>query len=193
MDAIEAIRSRRSWGRLAAPGPSVDELTTILEAAACAPDHKLLRPFRFTVLEGDALDAFGLVLEEAYLTRCAAEGIDPSEPARMKERTKLRRAPTVLIVSGVLRDRPVPPSDQIGAIDAACQNVLLAATALGYGSIWRTGAPCHDPVVKAALGLAEDDHIAGFIYLGTVPPDAPAKGPNRPDLAPLLLPFPPTP
>ncbi len=189
MDALDAIRHRRSTGRLAEPGPSPVELATILEAAACAPDHKLLRPFRFTVLEGDDLDRFGEVLEAAYVARCAEGGVEPDDRARMKERTKLRRAPTVVVVSGVMVDGFVPRSDQVGAVDAACQNALLAATALGFGSIWRTGAPCDDPRVKDALGLRADDHIAGFLYLGTIPDGAPPKGPNQPDLGPLLLPF----
>ena len=59
MDALDAIARRRSIGRLQPPAPSADDLTAILKAAASAPDHGELRPFRFTVLDGDAQDAFG--------------------------------------------------------------------------------------------------------------------------------------
>ncbi len=57
---------------------------------------------------------------------------------------------------------------------AAAQNLILAAHALGYGAMWKTGAPAYDPRVKKALGLAEDDQIVGFLYLGTQAGPAPA-------------------
>ena len=49
---------------------------------------------------------------------------------------------------------------------AATQNIMLAANAQGYGAMWKTGAPAYDATVKQALGLAPDDDIVGFIYLG---------------------------
>jgi nitroreductase len=51
---------------------------------------------------------------------------------------------------------------------------LLAATALGLGSMWRTGDPCYDPIVKTALDLPEEALLIGFVYLGTVPDGSPA-------------------
>ena len=77
MTALDAIANRRSIGRLKPPAPNDDDLRTILKAAASAPDHGELRPFRFTVLDGPAQDAFGVVLEEAYLARCTETGREP--------------------------------------------------------------------------------------------------------------------
>ena len=146
--------ARRSTGRLVAPAPAGDDLRTILGAAAAAPDHEQLRPFRFTVLEGGAKDAFGEVLAVAYDARCAAAGADPVPAKREKERTKLGRAPLVLVVSAVRQpSTAVPWEEQLAATAAAAENACLAATALGYGSMWRTGDPSYDPNVKAAVGL----------------------------------------
>jgi nitroreductase len=44
---------------------------------------------------------------------------------------------------------------------------MLAATALGYGAVWKTGEAAYDPIVKTALGLAAEDDIIGFLYIGT--------------------------
>lgn len=188
MDAIDAILARRSTGRLAAPGPGPDDLPRILEAAAAAPDHGALRPWRFVVLEGEALDELGAVLEAAYVERCAAAGVEAVEASRRKERTKLHRAPTVLVVGAVRRPSDkVPWEEQVASAAAAAQNALLAATALGYGSMWRTGDPAYDDRVKAALGLRPEDAIVGFLYLGTAgATDAGAAGGRRPDLAGLV-------
>ena len=189
MEALDAIRNRRSIGRLKEPAPTGDDLRTILKAAASAPDHGELRPFRFTPLDGPAQNAFGEVLEQAYLARCAESGREPDEKKQAKERTKLGRAPLVVIVSAVdQEDEKIPFVEQRDAAVAASQNALIAATALGYGSMWRTGAPVDDPRVKAALGLRDKDAIVGFLYLGTAP-EGITLTPHDPDVDSLTLPF----
>jgi nitroreductase len=186
MEALAALFARRSIGRLTAPAPSEADLETILSAGAAAPDHGELRPWLFTVLEGEAKDAFGEVLARAYLARCEAVGADPQQGKLNKERTKLGRAPLVIMVSALHRHSDaIPWVEQRDAAAAAAQNMLLAATALGYGSMWRSGEPAHDPIVKEALGLSEHDAIVGFLYIGT-PHEGGAKPPNEPDMTGLV-------
>jgi nitroreductase len=186
VDAFDAIFARRSIGRLTEPGPRRADLDRILEAAAAAPDHGELRPFRFVVLDGAAKDAFGQVLADAYLARCEAVGASPTPGQVDKERTKLGRAPVVVVVCAVHRHSDtIPWHEQRDAAVAAAQNALLAATALGYGSMWRTGDTARDARVKAALGLGQHDDLVGFLYLGT-PAEGSAKPPRRPGLDGLV-------
>lgn len=188
MDVLDAIRTRRSYGRLTEPAPTDEHLQQILEAGALAPDHGELRPFRFTILRGDGLDAFGEVLEEAYFRRSTDSGTAPVPAKARKERSKLTRAPLVLVVSAVRQpSEKIPWVDQRDAAVAAAQNILLAAHALGYGGMWRTGEPCHDEFVKKALGLTSDDAIVGFLYIGT-PHEQ--KDPKPADLDGLVTEFP---
>lgn len=183
---LDLLFRRRSIGRLTEPAPDDRELETILRAAAAAPDHGELRPFRFIVLRNHAKEAFGGVLAEAYLRRVELVGAQP-EPAKLtKERTKLGRAPLVIVVGAVhVPDDKIPWEDQFGAASAAAQNALLAATALGYGSMWRTGDPVFDPHVKSALGFDERDAIVGFLYIGT-PHEGGRKPPRDPSLEGLV-------
>ena len=58
---------------------------------------------------------------------------------------------------------------------AAAHNVLLAANALGFGSIWLTGANAYDEYVCAELGLDDSEKIIGFIYIGTPTIDFPPR------------------
>ena len=188
MDTIEAMRTRRSYGRLAEPAPSEAELQTMLEAAAAAPDHGELQPFRFTVLRGAGKVAFGEVLEEAYFRRCTDTGTAPVPAKAEKERTKLGRAPLVIVVSAVRQPSDkIPWVDQRDAAVAATEHLLLAAHALGYGAMWRTGTPCEDAYVKKALGLSMDDAVVGFVYVGTPHEAKPAR---QVDVAPLVAEFP---
>lgn len=189
MNALDAIRARRSIGKLLDPAPADDDLTAILEAGACAPDHDSLRPFRFTILEGAGMDAFGEVLADAYVARCGEAGVAPDEAKRQKERTKLGRAPLVIVVSAVRQESmKIPWVEQRDAAVVAIENMLIAATALGFGSMWRTGDPVYDDRVKTALGLAAGDAVVGFVYLGT-PSDAARKPPNTPDLEGVVAPY----
>ena len=68
-------------------------------------------------------------------------------------------------VGGVTVNRFCASSLQ--AFNMAAQNIMLAAHALGYGAMWKTGDPAYDPRVKRALGLEESDAIVAFLYLGT--------------------------
>jgi nitroreductase len=183
VNELDAMFRRRSISRLSEPGPSDEELERMLTAAAAAPDHGELRPWKFVVLRGEAKDRFGEeVFVPAFLARCPEPG-----PGQLdKERRKLARAPVVVVVGAVRRESDtIPWEEQFAAGAAAAQNLLLAATALGYGSMWRTGDQAYDPRVKAALGLREQDAVVGFVYLGTVPKGG-EKPPRDPDLDGLV-------
>ena len=186
-ETLELLFRRRSIARLTEPAPTDDELAMILRAAAAAPDHGELRPFRFFVLRGANKDAFGEVLADAYRRRVEAVGAEVVPAKLEKERTKLGRAPLVVVVAAAHQhDDKIPWEDQLGAAYAAAQNALLAATALGYGSMWRTGDPAFDDHVKRALGLDEHDAVVAFLYLGT-PHEGGWKEPRDPDLDGLVV------
>lgn len=181
-ELIDLILARRSIGRLTEPAPDDGELRRILEAAVSAPDHLELRPWRFIVLRGEAKDAFGEVLADSYVARVRAVGGQPTDGQLKKERTKLGRAPVVVVVCAVNQhNEEIPWIEQLLAAGAAAENMLLATKALGYDSMWRTGPAAYDHAVMGALGLTDVDAIVGFIYIGTA-----AEGrelpPHEPDL-----------
>ncbi len=181
MEAIEALTTRASPLQLADPAPDRNALNAMLRAAAKAPDHGRLHPWRFIVIEGAARDRLGEVLAAALRRR------EPGLPEAVieKERTKPRRAPLLVVVAARIRDnKKIPAIEQIISAGTAAQNILVAAHALGFGGFWRTGPAAYDDRIKAALGLAASDSIVGFLYLGTpavAAPPAPA-----PDLAELV-------
>jgi nitroreductase len=150
---------------LVSPAPTREELRVMFEAAAYAPDHKELRPWRFIVLEGAAKTAFGEHLADSLVRREPAT----SEERVAKERSKLDRAPLVVVVACKRIETSLPFEELLAATAAATQNFLLAATDIGYGTMWRTGDVTTDPNVKRALRLEPDDAIVGFVYIGTPP------------------------
>jgi nitroreductase len=164
MDALDLMLSRESALKLEPPGPSAGELDRIFASAVRAPDHGRLRPWHFVVIDEGQRAAFGGVIADALKRR------DPtvSDAELQRERDKAFRAPVIVVVAAKLRrEHKIPVIEQIASASAAAQTIMLAAPALGYGAIWKTGAPAYDPTVKIALGLAEDDEIIGFLYIGT--------------------------
>jgi len=181
MDALEALTTRASPLQLTDPAPDSAAVNAMLRAAARAPDHGRLRPFRFVVIAGAARSRLGEVLAAALRER------EPGLPAAVleKERSKPHRAPLMIVVAARVRDnKKIPAIEQIISAGAAAQNILVAAHALGFGGFWRTGPAAYDDRVKAALGLAASDSIVGFLYLGT--PAVPAPPPPAADLAELV-------
>ncbi|MDA8392545.1 MAG: nitroreductase [Actinomycetota bacterium] len=173
MDAIEALHARRSIGRLLPPALTEEQLDVLFMAAAAAPDHGTLRPWHFVVLDGPEKERFGDVLVEALEKRCSQTGVQPTQGQLDKERTKLQRAPTVIAAAAVNRDSAsVPFGEQLASAAAAAQNMLLAATAMGLGSMWRTGPAAYDPFVVGSLGLPPESSLVGWLYFGHMPPES---------------------
>jgi nitroreductase len=163
MDAFEAIKTRHSVGKVKADSLPRDVIEKLLDAGNCAPNHYKVRPWRFFVLTGNGRSKLGDVMAASQHDRhpdLPPEGLD-------KTRALPLRAPVIIAV-GV--DKPVESKvlelENYAATSAACQNILLAAHALGLGAIWRTGDWAHDVKVKEFFGLTENQHIAGFIYVG---------------------------
>jgi nitroreductase len=164
MDLIAAIQTRSSSGRLAEPGPTPEHLDTLLTAAARAPDHGRLKPWRLIVLKDAVREAFTKAAVEAKRARLPAM----TGEQLAAERGKLDRSPTIVVIGcAVNRDQAkIPEIEQVVAVGAAAQNLFLAAHDLGYGVMWKTGAAAYDPAVKAAVGLRSDDHIVAIMHLG---------------------------
>jgi nitroreductase len=164
---LALLSSRRSVkpDLLGDPGPGPEEIEKILAIASRVPDHKKLAPWRFIVLEGDARVQLGEVVAQACV---AAEKEPPSEVRLSMERKRFLRAPVVIAVVSRTKPHPAAPEwEQVLSAGAACLNLCLAANALGYGTSWLTEWIAYDKRVGAALGLADGERIAGFIYIGT--------------------------
>lgn len=166
MEAFDALVTRSTVPpvKMAGPGPDEAQLRRILEAGAAAPDHGRLRPWRFHLVRGSARERLG----ELFARAAQAQLAQVSEAELEKQRTGPLRAPVVLVVTTrIARGNPkVPEVEQLASAAAAAQNMLLAAHALGFAGKWSTGRSAYDPMVRAAFGVAGEDQIVGFLYLG---------------------------
>jgi nitroreductase len=138
------------------------------------------------VLRRHALTRLGEVFAKAEEARGAEAGTPAPEDALARTRGKPLRAPMIVALIASPKPSPkVPAWEQVASAAAAAQNLCLAAHALNYASMWRTGWYGEAPEVRAHLALSPDETVMAWIYLGTPPPGAPL--PPRPpvDLAAL--------
>ena len=192
------IHSRRNVSprRLIAPGPSAEQLQDILGAAAAAPDHGQLLPWRFVMVpiaQRERLaDVFGLALQDR----------DPSATAEQVEsaREKAHRAPFLMLAIARLADHPVPPgaasgrgsehplaidvevndAERLVSLGCAIQNVLLSAHAAGFGTGVTSGQALASARLRALFNLQEREQAVCCINIGSVAKNKPS--PVRPQV-----------
>jgi nitroreductase len=112
-------------------------------------------------VEGEALTQLG----ELFASALPA---DASPEALTKARAMPLRAPLlVLVIARVQASAKVPAQEQVLAAGCAAHAILLAAHAQGIGAVWRTGDMAYNPQVAAGLGLAADEQLIAYLYLGT--------------------------
>jgi nitroreductase len=162
--ALDLLLTRRSGSAKAMqePGPSKKQIAQILRAGARAPDHGKLFPWRFILFEGKGRERAGDILAEVAQT--------DGERAKQveEERGRFLRAPLVIgVVSSARELHKIPVWEQELSAGAVCQNILVAATALGFVAQWVTEWYAYHPAVKDRLGLKVGERMAGFIYVGT--------------------------
>jgi len=177
MDVLEALRTRRSIGKLTGE-VSDDDLHLLVEAGLWAPNHKLTNPWRFTAVRGAARERLGELWSSVAAAATSLQG-DELANFRSREARKPLRAPLLLVVSSRTDPDPVTAIEDFAAVSAAVQNVLLAAHALGYGAIWRTGAMAYRTEVNEFLELESTDRIVGLVYVGRPAMEPPKSLPRN--------------
>jgi nitroreductase len=184
---LELVRSRFSVPpkRLLEPGPDTDELRSLVEAAATAPDHHALRPWRLIHITPDGRELLADVFEAARQERSPP----PDETDIDKARAKAFRAPVLLlaVLSTLPPDPDVPLHERHVTLGAALMAMLLAAHGMGYAGMLTAGASMGSRALREAFGLADHEQAVCFLNLGTA-----ARGQNnpRPDAADLLSDWP---
>ncbi|VTU21919.1 nitroreductase family protein [Variovorax sp. RA8] len=176
----ELLHTRRTVlpRRLGAPGPEQSELEHILGAAAAAPDHGGLVPWRFVIVPPRQRGRLGEVFAQSLNERDAAA--TPEERGMARE--EAFQAPVLMLA--IVRLGPdngeIPATERILSAGCAIQNMLLTATVLGYGSALTTGRSLPSAGLRSLFGLEEHEEPLCFISVGTVL--AHKAGPARPTL-----------
>jgi len=168
MQARQTILPRRLGGA----GPDAGQLQQILLAASAAPDHGQLLPWRFVLVPQNARQRLAEVFGQALLERDSAA--TPEQLAQACE--KAHRAPLLMlaVVDGRRGDLKIDLFERLTSAGCAVQNMLLMATAMGYGSALTSGKALKSAGLRQLFGLEEGEHALCFISMGTAQSRKPA-------------------
>lgn len=173
MDSIALLLNRQSNPFLTEPSPQTESLDVILKAGMKAPDHGALTPWRFTIIEKTGLDKLSAIFEQA-MSNITNDVLKIEKAKKMPY-----RAPMIIVISTAYQAHSkVPQQEQLVAAGCAAHAMQMAAFAQNYGAMWRTGDFSYNDEVKAQLSIASDEDIVGFLYIGSISKELPAK-PNK--------------
>jgi nitroreductase len=157
MDTLKAISTRASIRKFKPDPVKPEDLKAILKAGMEAPSAVNKRPYAF------------VTITDKTIWGKEAEAVDHSTPI-------MREAPLSIAIIG---DKAKMLTDFFMIEDAAAviENMLLAATALGYGSLWngiRIGGE-NQAYLNKALGLPNDKEVLAIIAIGKAAMENPRK------------------
>lgn len=174
---LEGMATTRAIRRFTAePIPEAD-LSTILWHASRAPSGSNRQPFRFLVLrDGPVATQAKAVLATSFrtmwATKRAEEGYDVGAgspkarvAAAMERFVEHFEATPAVVLACNVRHRPPHPTEG-ASVYPACQNLLLAARALGYGGVMTIWHALAEAELRPLLGIPADVGIAATIALG---------------------------
>ena len=173
MDLLEGLATTRAIRRYTHQPVTDQELTTALWAATRAPSGSNRQPFRFIVLRdgpqaGEARHLLGEAARRMWGSKRSTDryatgsGTDPASPKARMARTMthytehLADAP-VIVLACLVRYRDANPFEG-SSVYPACQNLLLAARAIGLGGVLTQIQLLVAEELRAALGIP--DHVA---------------------------------
>ncbi len=177
--AEQLICSRQNVSpkRLVEPGPTPEQLGRIFAAAAAAPDHGRLLPWRFVVISKERRDALAEVFARALIDRDASASAAQIGEAREKA---YRGAVLVLCVVDLgPREPNTPHRERLISLGCALQNMMLTALAMGFGSGLTSGQSLGSPALHDGFGLADAEEPVCFLSLGAIASTKPRRA--RPD------------
>lgn len=184
MNITDAIQTRRSVKVFKDIEPiSKETVERLLQAAIMAPNHHHTEPWKFFVLQGDGRLPLTRKLAEWAKTRVDDPESEAGQNRIKKISSKPLVAPTAIVValSPKVGNEKAIYIEDVSAVSAAVQNILLEAHGLGLGAIWKSGPAYYAEPVKKYFNLTDEEEILGVIYVG----ESDMKKNNEPKRIPL--------
>lgn len=179
--ALQLITARQNTSprRLIEPGPNEAQLQALWEAAAAAPDHGQLTPWRFICVPEHRRADLGNALAQALVERDPGATPEQIEAAR----EKANRAPLLLLAVADLRpaEPNIAAAERLISLGCAIQNLLLTAQAMGYGSGLTSGQAMGSQALRRLFSLDQGEEAVCFINIGTISRAKPPR--TRPEPA----------
>jgi nitroreductase len=177
-DIGQIIRTRRTVKPERMNGRTIpdDVIKELLTLADAAPTHAKTEPWRFIVHGGNEVQSFARRHADLFKLHTPEASFTQQKYDKL---ASLGNNVSHIIVAWMKRvpTHKIPEIEEVAAVSAAIQNILLGATAKGIATFWSTSGLTHHPALKQEFGLGDEDLIMGILYLGYT--DEPFKEAER--------------
>jgi nitroreductase len=140
--------------------PTHEQLVPLVEAAATVADHGDLKPFRLIELRGSDRELLGAAFVEA-------SGLEGKDAAQLAAKP-LRASLLIAIVVCHRESFKVPGWEQDASAAGVAHTLSLLLDEAGWGVMWRTGGLVRSDAVRRLHGLADNEQLLGWLYVGGV-------------------------
>ena len=161
MTVLDAVRRRRSHSSVTPDAPTTEELLPLIEAAGTVADHGSMQPWRLIELRGDAREKLGAAM-------VLASGIDGKDAVKLAGKP-MRASLLIAIVSVTKPSHKVPAWEQEAVASGVAHMLSLLLNEAGWGVFWRTGGLTRSAAVAEMHGLAPNEQLLGWLYVGGRP------------------------
>lgn len=163
-DLAGRVAARRSYSRVTPDAPTHEELLPLVAAAGRVADHSALHPWRLIELRGEARERLG----RAFVADAKATGAEAEKLAAKPLRSSL----LIAIVSVRTKSEKVPGWEQDAVASGVAHILSLLLHDAGWGVMWRTGHHTRSKAVHRMHGLAKNERLLGWLYVGGIPEDS---------------------
>jgi nitroreductase len=174
---LEGLATTRTIRRYTDESIPDDDLSTILWHATRAPSGSNRQGFRFIVLrDGEravaAKSLLGSAFRAGWAAKAAADGyVGGADTPKARQAATMQRYVDgferipVVVLACLVRHRAPTPTEG-ASVYPACQNLLLAARALGYGGALTMWHLAVEDDLRHLLAIPHDVALAACITLG---------------------------
>lgn len=174
----QLIQTRRSVFPAQYTGGNIpnEDLLKILESARWAPNHRKTEPWRYKVLQGDAIKQLGVFMCDQFVQQA---GKPVSIKLRKLQDKLAMTSAMILIFKSRDEKESIPEWEEIAAVSMSVQNMWLTTHDLGHGCYWSSPKAFADMTKFASIEVAEGEDFLGFFYIGTYDHSAEVALPER--------------
>lgn len=189
MKVEEAIQNRRSVRRYKPDAIPREQIVQVIQAGMLAPSAKNRQPWKFVVVQGGARGGLFQAMEEGIQREDSGNSQLPGSQKYVSSALYtlkiMQEAPVTILLFRPGQTLPQNPTQEqwfydaadMQSIGAALQNMCLAATGLGLGTLWICDVFfAYDEIMRWS---GENGQLAAALSLG-VPNEAPKARPRKP-------------